>query len=108
MIMDDAYYAPAQHNYKALLADSGKNVIAFLTEDKGEHYQLSQRIFTVQGGALKKAATDIVSQDPDWSYSAGDYRNLYIGDKLYLVREGLVIVYDMANGFERIATCKLT
>ena len=44
----------------------------------------------------------------DWDYSTDSYRNLYIGDKLYLVREGLVIVYDMTKGFERTATLKLT
>ena len=106
IVMDDACYAPAQYNYKALLADSGKNVIAFLTQDKGDTYQISQRIFTVQDGVLKKAATDRISTE-EWDFSTDRYRNLYIGDKLYLVREGLIIVYDMADGFERIATCKL-
>ena len=106
IVMDDACYAPAQYNYKALLADSGKNVIAFLTQDKGDTYQVSQRIFTVQDGVLKRAATDRISTE-EWDYSTDRYRNLYIGDKLYLVREGLIIVYDMADGFERIATCKL-
>lgn len=107
IVLDDACYAPAQYNYKALLADSGKNVIAFLTQDKGDTYQISQRIFTLQDGALKKAATDRISKE-EWDYSTDSYRNLYIGDKLYLVREGLVIVYDMTKGFERITTCKLT
>lgn len=108
LVMDDACYAPAQYNYKALLADSSKNVIAFLTEDKGESYQLSQRIFTVQDGVLEAAASDVISQDGSWYRSANDYRNLYIGDRLYLVCGGLVIAYDMENGFVRIATCKLT
>lgn len=114
IVMEDACYAPSQYDYKTLLADSGKNVIAFLTEDKGEAYSVSQRIFTVQDGKLKSAARDTVvagdtaAQDRDGSYVASDYRNLYIGDRLYLAREGLVIVYDMADGFERIATCKLT
>ena len=107
IVMKDACYAPAQYNYKALLADAGKNVIAFLTQDKGDNYQISQRIFTLQDGALKKAATDRISVE-DWDYSTDSYRNLYIGDKLYLVREGLVIVYDMTTGFERTATLKLT
>lgn len=107
IVMKDACYAPAQYNYKALLADAGKNVIAFLTQDKGDNYQISQRIFTLQDGALKKAATDRISVE-DWDYSTDSYRNLYIGDKLYLVREGLVIVYDMTKGFERTATLKLT
>lgn len=114
IVMDDAYHAPAQHDYKALLADSRKNVIVFLTEDKGDGYHVSQRIFTVQDGKLKKAASDTLTagdvpqNDDGYDCGAGNYRNLYIGDRLYLVREGLVIVYDMADGFERIATCKLT
>lgn len=113
IVMDDACYAPSQYDYKALLADSRKNVIAFLTEDKGDAYHLSQRIFTVQDGKLKKAASDTIAagdapQNDDGYYGAGNYRNLYIGDRLYLVREGLVIVYDMADGFERTATCKLS
>ena len=68
---------------------------------------------TCYDGKLEKAAvdkitgTDVASGDEYMYYDADDFRNLYIGDKLYLVREGLVIVYDMANGFERIATCKL-
>lgn len=107
IVLDDACYAPAQYNYKALLADSGKNVIAFLTQDKGDTYQISQRIFSVQDGALKKAAVDRISKE-EWDYSTDSYRNLYIGDKLYLVREGLVIAYDMTKEFARIATCKLT
>ncbi|MDD7177130.1 MAG: beta-propeller domain-containing protein [Lachnospiraceae bacterium] len=107
IVMDDACYAPAQYNYKALLADSRKNVIAFLTQDKGDTYQISQRIFTVQDGALEKAGADRISQE-EWEYSTDSYRNLYIGDKLYLVREGLVIVYDMTKNFERMAVCKLT
>ena len=108
VVLDDACYAPAQYNYKALLADSRKNVIAFLTEDKGESYQLSQRIFTVEDGAFRAAASDVISQDGSWYHAANDYRNLYIGDRLYLVSEGLVIVYDMSGDFARIATCKLT
>ena len=61
-----------------LLADSGKNVIAFLTQDKGDTYQISQRIFSVQDGVLKKAAADLISKE-EWDYSTDSYRNLYIG-----------------------------
>lgn len=113
LVMDDACYAPAQYNYKALLADSKKNVIAFLTQDKGDTYQLSQRIFTVDDGALKKVATDKIAgtdaalEDAGMYVSADEFRNLYIGDKMYLVREGLILVYDMSKDFERAAVCKL-
>lgn len=106
LVMEDACYAPAQYYYKSLLADSKKNVIAFLTEDKGEDRRISERIFTVWDGVLKAAATDHIDETDRW-YSSADYRNLYIGDKLYLVREDLVIVYDMADGFKRTAECRL-
>ncbi|MDD6039071.1 MAG: beta-propeller domain-containing protein [bacterium] len=105
-VIDDACYAPAQYNYKALLADSKKNVIAFMTCDKGESMKLSQRIFTVEDEKLKSVAKDALQEENGY-YAADDYRNLYIGDKLYLVREGLILVYDMNQGFERVATCKL-
>lgn len=107
LVMDDAYYAPAEYNYKALLADSRKNVIAFLTADKGENNQASQRIFTVEEGAIKLAACDQIASDEHGYADLESYRNLYIGDRLYLVREGLVIVYDMEHDFARTATCKL-
>ena len=107
LVLDDAYYAPAEYNYKALLADSRKNVIAFLTADQGENNQASQRILTVKDGALKLAASDRISSDENGYYALENYRNLYIGDRLYLVREGLVVVYDMEHDFARIATCKL-
>ena len=113
IVMDDACYAPAQYNYKALLADSNKNVIAFLTSDKGEGNQISQRIFTVQDGKLKKAAADQITvadvfDGNENMYAVPDeFRNLYIGDQLYLAREGLVIAYDMTNEFARTAVCKL-
>lgn len=106
LVIREAYYAPAQHYYKSLLADSRKNVIAFLTEDKGDDRLVSERIFTVQDGVLKAVATDSIDETEQW-YSTADYRNLYIGEKLYLVREDLVVVYDMADGFKRTAECKL-
>lgn len=107
IVMEDAAYSAALYNYKALLADSKKNVIAFLTEDKGTTYRLSQRIFTVKDGRLKATATDRVSQNNEWEMGSDSYRNLYVADNLYLVREGLVIVYDMSDHFARTKTLKL-
>ena len=93
IVLDDACYAPAQYNYKALLADSRKNVIAFLTQDKGDTYQISQRIFSVQDGALKKAAVDRISKE-EWDYSTDSYRNLYIGDKRNTSETLLFLAYS--------------
>lgn len=106
LVLEDACYAPASNVYKALLADSRKNVIAFLTQDKGEKYQVSERILTVEDGALKQAVADRITTEEVYC-GLTNYRNLYIGERLYLACEGLVIVYDMTNGFERTATCIL-
>lgn len=109
IVIEDASYASASHNYKTLLADSKKNIVAFLTEDKGADAGVSQRVFTVEDGRLVEACSDQLARESgETYYGSADYRNLYIGDRLYLVREGLVIVYDMSDGFKRTATLKLT
>lgn len=109
VVLEDASYAPASYNYKTLLADSKKNIVAFLTEDKGADAGVSQRVFTVEDGRLVEACSDQLARESgETYYDSADYRNLYIGDRLYLVREGLVIVYDMSDGFKRTATLKLT
>lgn len=113
VVIDDAYASPATYNYKALLADRGKNVIAFLTEGQDENYDIrvTQQVFTVKDGKLVQAAKDRLpdSGDASWPrYVGADvFRNLYIGDKLYLASEHMVTVYDMADHFERVNVLNL-
>ena len=107
VVFDDAYGSPATYNYKSLLADRGKNVIAFLTEDKGGEYRITQQIYQVKDGKLVERAKDQIPKEWDYSIIADGFRNLYIGDKLYLAAKNLVIVYDMEDGFERTELLKL-
>ncbi len=105
LVIKDAYYSPAQYEYKTLLADSKKNVIAFLTLD--EDNGVSERIFSVQKDELKQMVRDVVRSGDDMYYDPSIYRNLYIGEHLYLVRAGEVIVYDMTDNFSKITACEL-
>jgi uncharacterized secreted protein with C-terminal beta-propeller domain len=110
IVMDDMNYAPAEYDYKELLADSEKNVIAFLTAyygPDGEAYY--QQIFTVENGELVRRTTDRLAGLTGLESSRNDisdYRNLYIDDRLYLAGAGQVVSYSLSS-YERIAELKL-
>ena len=99
IVIDDAWGSPAKDNYKALLADRSKNVIAFLTDDKsiGADYTVSQHVFQVQDGKLVQVAKEKLEE----GFEAYASRNLYIGDNLYVATERKVAVYDMKDSFRR-------
>jgi uncharacterized secreted protein with C-terminal beta-propeller domain len=110
IVMSDMNYAPATSSYKALLADSGKNVIAFVTAHygpEGENYY--QQILSVEDGKLQKKASDQLNHIDGFESSGNDigsYRDLYIGDTLYLVGAEQIISYSLEN-YEREETLQL-
>lgn len=107
VVLKDAAGAPAAYNYKALLADSTKNVIAFLTDDKGEQNTISERIYRVMDGRLREQCMERIVESTDYSQNSDAYRNVYIGDTLYLVCSDQIIVYDMSDKFTRIGAYDL-
>ena len=107
IVLKDAAGAPAAYNYKALLADSTKNVIAFLTDDKGEQNNISERIYRVADGRLREQCTERIVESTDYSQNSDAYRNVYIGDTLYLVCSDQIIAYDMSDKFTRIGSYDL-
>ena len=107
VVLKDAAGAPAAYNYKALLADSTKNVIAFLTDDKGEKNTISERIYRVMDGRLREQCTERIVESTDYSQNSDAYRNVYIGDTLYLVCSDRIIAYDMLDKFTRIGAYDL-
>ena len=107
VVLKDAAGAPASYNYKALLADSTKNVIAFLTDDKGEQNNISERIYRVTDGRLQQQCTERIVESEDYRHNSDAYRNVYIGDYLYLVCADEIIVYDMADQFARAGAYEL-
>lgn len=113
VVIEGEYGAPANYNYKALLADRGKNIIAFVTDgqDGNYNYRVTQQVFAVQDGKLVQVAKDRLPDKEGsqrmYGLIAEDFRNLYIGEKLYLVSRKVVFQYDMANDFERTQTLEL-
>ena len=107
VVLKDAAGAPAAYNYKALLADSTKNVVAFLTDDKGEQNNISERIYRVADGRLREQCTERIVKNTDYSQNSDAYRNVYIGDTLYLVCSDQIIAYDMSDKFTRIGSYDL-
>lgn len=107
VVLKDAAGAPAAYNYKALLADSTKNVIAFLTDDKGEQNNISERVYRVDDGRLREQRAERIVESEDYSRNSDAYRNVYIGDYLYLVCADEIIVYDMTDKFTRIGAYDL-
>ena len=107
VVLKDAAGAPAAYNYKALLADSTKNVVAFLTDDKGEQNNISERIYRVADGRLREQCTERIVENTDYSQNSDAYRNVYIGDILYLVCSDQIIAYDMSDKFTRIGAYDL-
>ena len=107
VVLKDAAGAPAAYNYKALLADSTKNVVAFLTDDKGEQNNISERIYRVADGRLREQCTERIVENTDYSQNSDAYRNVYIGDTLYLVCSDQIIAYDMSDKFTRIGAYDL-
>jgi uncharacterized secreted protein with C-terminal beta-propeller domain len=104
LVLSDMNDAPARYDYKALLADSGKNVIAFLTahyDSEGERYY--QQILSVEDGKLLQQAAELLDNIDGFESSGNDigsYRDLYIGDRLYLAGAEQIISYNL-DTYER-------
>ena len=58
-------------------------------------------------GRLQEQRTERVWEGDDYSRSSDDYRNVYIGDTLYLVCSDQIIAYDMSDKFARIGSYEL-
>lgn len=112
LLLDGSRYAPAANNYKALLADADKHLIAFVTVDETDvqnRTQLTQRMFTVENGAISAQVTDPLCGDETAVRELADAcRGLYIGDRLYLIFENTIYVYDMTDSYERLGCYDLT
>ncbi len=117
-VLTDAEYAPAAYNYKALLAESSKGRVAFVTIGQSADADtsvrtvdtsvLTQQIFRVENGSFTQRAADPVETENAGLWElAENCRELYIGDRLYLVSPQCIWVYDLADDFRRLETCEL-
>ena len=95
-VIKNADSSPATDDYKTVLIDKKKNLIAFTTESYDEYTQ-SYRVYSYKDGKFTKQLT--YGLEDRWSY---DYRSLYAGNVLYLVNTEKAIAFDMKNQFEKL------
>lgn len=93
-VIKDTYDCPGLYDYKAILADPGKNLLGFECENNYLvfRYEPDQGFVNVFTGALNGQESY-----EEYGYNA---RGLYIGDTFYLTDTRSVKSYDMAAGFE--------
>ncbi|MCR5387620.1 MAG: beta-propeller domain-containing protein [Lachnospiraceae bacterium] len=105
-VIVDADYSSAEYNYKAVLADYDKNVIAFCTEKYDEDDYTSYNhvnVFEVNDNKISEASHELLNENSDDYYDEGNYRSLYIGDLLYTVSGRNAIVMDMNDSYHVIS-----
>lgn len=94
----DVNYSDSLYNHKAIIADSGRNVIGFsVYANNGSEY----RLFTFKDGEFKALAEIEINK------ASSNIRGLYIGQEFYVVSEDYLFVYDM-NDYSLITSIYLT
>ncbi len=106
----DADYAPVEYDYKTVLADYGKNVIAFCTEKYREDDYITDiyvNVFEINDNKISSVGQTLLNEGEDDYYFIDNYRSLYIGDLLYTVSGKDAIVMDMNDSYHVISKTDL-
>ena len=92
-VIKDAYYLPADYDYKAILADGEKNLIGFTCDEEYMVFSYDEE------KGFQNLLTYTMS---DWAYWDGDARcrGVYAGDRFYIVTQEEVLCFDMNQDFE--------
>ena len=101
-VIKDADYCP--QDYKAILVDRQKNMIAFATEtyDK-DGARADYHVFSYGGGAFTQELSLTLCQDGAIKSPQVDrQRSFYAGDVLYLANETETAAFDMTDHFTEI------
>lgn len=95
-IIQDAYDCPGLYNYKAILADPGKNILGFACED-------AYLVFTYDP---EKGFVSLLTQEIQ-NASSQSARGLYISDTFYLIDSSSVKAYQMSADYQQIGALDL-
>ena len=102
MVIKDADSTPATDNYKTVLIDRKKNIIAFTTEYYGDYYKddykINYRVFSYADGKFKSCLNHKLSED---SYMY-EQRSLYANNVLYLAGKEKTIAFDMKKEYKKM------
>lgn len=98
-VIEGAEYSNALYDYKAVLADPGKNLIGFAYIDyNNEKSRYAVFSYTKEGGFVLKTQMKLKK----YLEEVEKYRGLYAGDYFYLAGNGHIRAYDMTKEFQRI------
>lgn len=101
LVLKDASHSDAMYEYKSVLVDLKKNLIAFTTENYKEQRMRKYRVFSYDNGKFVSKVDRILARE-EKMYDGSSWRSVYVGDTLYLVSEKKVIVFDMKGDWREI------
>lgn len=91
MMLEDADYAEALYNYKAVMIDANKNIFGFATDSyRGKKDEFRYRIFRYVDGKFVQVVNHLMDRE------YGAVRAVYIGDYVYIVDENSIVAYKLS------------
>lgn len=101
IVIKGAQDCTAMHDYKSVLVDLNKNIIALITESYHNMYKEDFHIFSYKNSRfVSRAVRPLAAGNKD--YEESTWRSLFAGDTLYLASEKKVIAFDMQQSFSEI------
>lgn len=107
LVLEDADGGACMYDYKCVLADPEKNIIAFTTENYEKNGQLDYRVFSFEKGNFASRLNRVLTKKYSFRSDGGRWRSLYIGDTLYLVSPRKAIAFDMRDSYHEIGKTAL-
>ena len=106
IVLEDADESAGMYQYKCILVDKKKNIIALTTENYDENDQLDYRVFSYKNGRFVSRLKRTLSRKYSYRNNGYTWRSLYVGNILYLVNARKTIAFDINNGYKEIGKVK--
>ena len=104
-VMKDADNTPADNNYKCVLVDQKKNMIGFMVEDIDAKCPYTYKVFSWKNGEFKEVFSRKFKTKG--YLDMNEVRGMYSGSNFYLVKNSVIISYDMKNNYKQVDFLKL-
>ena len=105
LVLKGTAHCEGMYDYKAVLADQKKNLIAFTTEKYQNGYQKNYHVYAYKNGKFTERVERTLAAGQN-GYDSRRWRSVYVKDRLYLVSEKKVIVYDLSDNWKEIGKLK--
>ena len=104
-VMKIADSTPADNNYKCVLVDQKKNMIGFMVEDYDAKCPYTYKVFSWKNGEFKEVFSRTFKTKG--YLDMNEVRGMYAGSKFYLIKNSVIISYDMKNNYKQVDFLKL-